>query len=117
MSPDLTVNSIVYKLNYADKGESLRQSTSRGVNLPDQLTIRSRAYTDAETKVPGVEYNVRLGRVHLNALGTGNSNPSYGITIRVPSDVEANNAATLKATFRALIADVAFIEAVMNGEK
>lgn len=117
MNADLTFNSVVFKnSNDGQFDGSYRQSIARALNEPDILTIRSQAYVDSKTKVPGVAHNIRLERIDLDANLVPISQ-SIGTTIRVPQTAVQADIDVLVATFKALVADATFIAAVLNMEK
>jgi hypothetical protein len=62
MNADLTFNSVVLKKTFDTKDESQRQSTTRGVNTPDLLIIKSQDYVDSVTKVAGRRFTGRVDR-------------------------------------------------------
>lgn len=116
MNADLTINSIVFKKSFDQEGTSQRQSTTRGINTPDVMTIKSEPYTDAVTKVPGVRYLIRFDRKDIDAANEPYNSSAY-LVIAVPSTENSTDLATLVATFKAAVADADLIAAVLNGEK
>jgi len=116
MNADQTYNSVVFKKSYDNETTSLRQSIARGINEPDQLTIRNQTYVDSKTKVQGQRFNIRVGRVDIDA----NLVPvetSFAVTIQIPSTAVQGDVDVVLATFKALVADASFLSNVMNSEK
>lgn len=116
MNADLTFNSVVFKKSYDSKDESLRQSTARGINEPDQLIIRSQDYVDSATKVAGKRYLIRVDRHEIDA-NLQKIIQSMQIVIAVPETALTADLDVLLATFKAAVADSALLAAVLNGEK
>jgi hypothetical protein len=86
MNADLTISTLSFKSKYSDASGSLRVETSRGVNLPEKLFIRSQAITDSKTKLPATLTTVVFER-HL-ALTGGAIGPITGkLSLVVPQDV------------------------------
>ena len=115
MNADLTFNSVVFKKAWDTPGKSLRLSTTRGINTPDNLTISSEPYTDTVTKVPGVRYLIRVDRVDLDPLSAAYDSAAY-LVIAVPSTENSTDLAVLIATFKAAVADANLITDVLAGQ-
>lgn len=63
MNNDLTINSLSFVHQYSDKDSgSVRNETSRGVNLPEILSVRNRQITLSDSKLPARQTTVRLDR-------------------------------------------------------
>lgn len=62
MDANLTINSLAFNLAFSDQNGSERRETSRGVNLPEILTIKSQKYTDSVTKLAGIRTVARVDR-------------------------------------------------------
>lgn len=116
MDADQTYNSILFKKTFDLKEESQRQSITRGINTPDIMTIRSQAYVDSETKVPGTRYTCRIDRVMIDANDTKIKTFAQ-FTFGIPSTEVQASVDTLVATFRAVVADADHIEDILNNEK
>lgn len=116
MTDSLTFNSVVHELSYKDKSESLRQSTTRGINTPDKLFVRSQAYTDSVTKVPGTRYVARFDRHDTDANNAKIISSVY-VVLQVPETVTTAQYDVIVATFKAAIANADFIADVLNNEK
>ena len=116
MNADLTFNSIVFKKTFDEKDFSERRDNTRGVNLPDSLTIQQQDYVDSASKVAGKRFTARVDRVTLdpnNAL----IKTSLYFVIAVPSTAVSGDTTAVVATFKALVADANFITNVLNSEK
>lgn len=55
MNANLTIDTLVFNQQFSDKGGSLRREVSRGMSLPENMTIKHQTYTDSATKRPGVQ--------------------------------------------------------------
>jgi hypothetical protein len=117
MNADLTFNSVVFKKSWddPDKG-SLRRSTARAINTPDDMIIKSQPYVDSVTKVAGNRYTMRIDRSDLDASNQKIVSSAYFV-IAVPSTVTSAQLAVLVATFKAAVADADLITNVLNNEK
>jgi len=116
MNADLTFNTIVLKKAWDLKEESLRQSTTRGINIPDKLIIKSQDYLDSKTKVSGARYTGRIDRVDIDANLTEITTSAYFV-IAVPKTATQAQVDNVVATFKAVVADANFIVNVLNNEK
>lgn len=116
MNADLTFNTIVFKKSYDTKEESLRQSTTRGVNTPDKLVIKSQDYVDSSTKVPGTRYTGRVDRVDIDANLAEITTSAYFV-LAVPKTATQAQIDNVVATFKAVVADASFVTNVLNNEK
>lgn len=115
MNADQTYNSVVFKKSYDSPDTSLRQSIARGINEPDQLTIRNQNYIDSKNKIPGKRYNVRVGRFDLDANNVA-VETVFAVTIQIPSSALQADVDVVLATFKALVADASFLSNVLNSE-
>jgi len=116
MNADLTLNTIVFKKSYDTQDKSERQSTARGINTPDKLTIQSQDYVDSTTKVAGRRYNLRVDRLDIDANLAPIDTAAYAI-IQVPSTATQAQVDNVIATFKAAIADASLVANVLNNEK
>jgi hypothetical protein len=116
MNADLTFNSIAFKKSFDEKDNSQRRSTTRGVNTPDDLTIRSQSYVDSGTKVSGVRRTMRIDRHAIDANGVKYITSFY-VVGAIPSIATATDVSTALATFKAAIADADLMAGVLNDEK
>lgn len=115
MNADLTFNTIVFKKSFDLKGESERQSIARGVNTPDKLIIKGQEYVDSNTKVSGKRLTGRVDRYDIDA-GLNKIVTSMYFVLAIPSTATQPQVDNVILTFKALVADAAFIVAVENGE-
>lgn len=78
---------------------SYRREVSRGVNLPEVLTIRHQAYVDSATKKPGVRSLIRLDRY---VTGSDGNPVAVGchLVVTTPSDALIVSADVLAAITR-----------------
>lgn len=85
MNPALTLSTLTFNQSFSDKSGSERREVSRGVNLPEVLTIKHQSYVDSATKMPGTRSVVRLDR-HV-AITDGRIVPvSAYLVVTVPND-------------------------------
>jgi len=100
MNADLTISTLSFKLAFSDKiAGSERREVSRGVNLPEIMTVRHQEYTDSVTKLKGVRSVVRFDR-HL-ALTDGRIAPvSAYLVVTTPSDPNITSADVLAVVKR-----------------
>lgn len=93
MDSNLTINSLSFVLQYSDKDAgSSRRETSRGVNLPEILTIKSQAYTDSKTKIPGRRTVVRFDRFLDDGAGGITEGLEAHVVVSVPNKAEVTTA-------------------------
>jgi hypothetical protein len=116
MNADLTFNTIAFKKSYDLKEESLRQSTTRGVNTPDKLVVKSQSYVDSATKVAGTRYTGRVDREDIDANLQKIVTSMYFV-VAVPSTATQAQIDNVVATFKAVVADANFVVNVLNNEK
>lgn len=116
MNADLTFNTIAFKKTFDEKALSERRSTARGINTPDVMTIQQQSYVDSSTKVPGTRYTARIDRITLDASNQEIKTSCYFV-FAVPSTAVTADVTDVTTTFKALVADAAFMAAVLNGEK
>lgn len=99
MNAILTLNTLTFTQNKNGDLGSERREVSRGVNLPEILTIRHQNYVDGTTKVPGVRSNVKIDR--FVALTDGRIVPIVlSLIVAVPSDVNITSADVTAVTDR-----------------
>lgn len=116
MNADLTFNTIVFKKSFDEKDGSERRSTTRGINIPDVLSIKSQDYVDSSTKVPGRRYTGRVDLVSIDANLKQITTSAYFV-FAVPSTATTSDVSNITTTFKAVVADASFIAAVLNNEK
>jgi hypothetical protein len=99
MNAALTLSTLTFNLAYSDKTGSERREVSRGVNLPEVLSIKHQPYVDAASKLPGVRSVVRLDR-HV-AISDGRILPvSAYLVVTVPNDALITSSDVLAAVER-----------------
>jgi hypothetical protein len=116
MNADLTFNSVVFKKSYDSKDESVRQSSARGLNTPDVLSIKSQDYTDQATKVAGRRHTISVDYHQIDAELRPIVGRAY-VVLAIPETIADANVATFIATFKAAVADADLFTAVLNNEK
>jgi len=85
MNADITLNTLSFKQTANSETGSIRREISRGVNLPEVLTIRHQDYTDKSTNTPGVRSNIRLDR-YVSKVSGEIVPVSISVTVAVPTD-------------------------------
>jgi hypothetical protein len=99
MNASLTLSTLTFALTKSGDLGSERRETSRGVNLPEILTIRHQDYVDNKTKIPGIRSNVKVDR--YVAITSGAIVPvTASLTVAVPADVLITSADVLAAVER-----------------
>jgi hypothetical protein len=99
MNAALTLSSLTFNLSKSGDAGSERREVSRGVNLPEILSIKHREYVDSRTKIPGIESLVKIDR--YVALTSGQIVPvTASLVVRVPSDALVTSADTLASVER-----------------
>lgn len=99
MNNALTLSTLTFNLAFSDKTGSERREVSRGVNLPEVLSIKHQSYVDSATKLPGVRSVVRVDR-HV-AITDGRIVPvSAHLVVAVPNDAMIESADVLAAVER-----------------
>lgn len=116
MNADLTFNTIVFKKSFDEKGGSERRSTTRGLNTPDVLSIKTQDYVDSKTKVSGQRYTGRVDRTTIDANLQSITTSCYFV-FAVPGTALAADVNDVLATFKAVVADANFMTQVLNNEK
>jgi hypothetical protein len=116
MNADLTFNTIAFKKSFDEKDGSERQSTTRAINTPDKLIIKSQGYVDSVTKVSGTRYTGRVDRHDIDANLQPIITSAYFV-IAVPITATQAQVDNVIATFKAVVADANFVTNVLNNEK
>lgn len=99
MDNNLTISTLTFTQKYSDKGGSERVENSRGVNLPEVMSIKHSPYVDSKTKVPGRRSVLRFDR-HVE-LSTGTVAPvSAYLVVAVPNDTGVESADVLAVVER-----------------
>lgn len=99
MNADLTISTLAFKLAFSDKTGSERRETSRGVNLPEVMSIKSQPYTDSATKVSGIRTVLRFDRYVEGTDGKPVAVTGYYVSA-VPSDPAITSADVLAVIAR-----------------
>jgi hypothetical protein len=95
MNSNLTINTLSFNLKHNDATEgSERREVSRGVNLPEVMTIKSQPYVDAKTKVSGKRTVLRFDRYVAGTDGQPLAVSAY-LVVAVPSDTAVVSADVL----------------------
>lgn len=115
MNANLTFNSIVFNKTFDENGLGNRQSTTRGLNTPDVLTVRSQDYVDSATKLPGSRFTARIDASEI--VGSNTVVTSAYFVIAVPGVATQARIDSVVATLKAAVADATFIPAILNNEK
>jgi hypothetical protein len=115
MNADLTYNSVAFKKQFDENGSSLRQSTTRGLDIPDRLVVKHQPYVDPVTKIAGTRHIAEFQRTSFDAENVHYVS-KFSFTMSVPSIETSAPFAVLVATFKAAVADADLIPAVLNGE-
>lgn len=103
MNADLTINSLVFAQKYNDRDAgSVRTDVSRGVNLPEILTIKNQSYTDSSTKLPGRRTVVRIDRHVADSGGNIVTGLECHVVVAVPTSA-AVTTADVQATLTRMI--------------
>lgn len=116
MDANLTFNTIAFNKSFDVKDESKRVSSARGVNTPDELTIRTQEYVDSATQVAGRRFTARVDRVALDANSQKYITSAYFV-LAIPGISTSTDINNVVATFKAIVADADFITEVLNSEK
>lgn len=99
MNAALVLSSLTFNQSFSDKTGSERREVSRGVNLPEVLSVKHQGYVDSATKMPGTRSVVRLDR-HV-AITDGRIVPvSAYLVVTVPNDAAITSADVLAAVER-----------------
>lgn len=100
MNADLTISTLAFKLKASDIVDgSERREVSRGVNLPEVMTIKSQQYVDSGTKLPGKRTVLRFDRYVANTAGIPVPVSAY-LVVAVPSDTAITSADVLAVVSR-----------------
>lgn len=100
MNNDLTISTLSFKLRFSDESGSERREISRGVNLPEVMTIKSQPYTDSATKLSGTRTVLRFDRYVAGTGGVPIPVSAY-LVVAAPTD-----AAVVSSDITAVIARI-----------
>lgn len=93
MNANLTINSLSFNQQYSDKDAgSSRLEISRGVNLPEILTIRHRQIVDQKSKLPARQTVVKLERHEDSGAGDVLAGLEIHTVITVPQHTAVSTA-------------------------
>jgi hypothetical protein len=85
MNANLTISALTFTQTKSGDAGSERREVSRGVNLPEILTIKHSEYVDSATKLRGIRTLVRIDR--YVAITDGRIVPvSFYCVAAVPAD-------------------------------
>jgi len=100
MNNDLTISTLAFKLQASDIVDgSVRREVSRGVNLPEVMTIKSAKYVDSATKLPGKRTVLRFDRYVAATDGQPIPVSAY-LVVTVPSDATVTSSDVLAVIAR-----------------
>jgi hypothetical protein len=116
MNADLTFNSVAFKKSFDEKGGSERRSVTRGVNIPDVMSIKRQDATQSSSKLAMKRYLIRFDRAAIDAVTGVNYNTSAYAVIEIPTSSTSTDISTIVATFKAAVADADLITNVLNSE-
>jgi len=85
MNSNLTISTLAFNLSFSDKAGSERREVSRGVNLPEIMSIKSQAYIDSATKIAGRRTVLRFDRYVTGADSKPLAVTAY-LVVAVPQD-------------------------------
>lgn len=97
---DLTIDTLTFALAYSGQTGSERRETSRGVNLPEIMSIRHVPYVDAKLKKAGVQSSIRFERYLLSSDGVTIAPVSATLTVRALTDTGVTSADVLAVVQR-----------------
>jgi len=99
MNANLTIDTLTFTQKYSDKAGSERREISRGVNLPEVLSIKHSDYVDSATKKAGVRTVLRED--YYVSLSDGQICPvSAYLVVAVPTDINVTSAHVTSAISR-----------------
>lgn len=99
MNNNLTISTLSFNLSYNDKAGSERREVSRGVNLPETMTIKSQPYVDSATKVEGKRTVLRFDRYVEGTDGKPVAVSAY-LVVAVPTDAAVTSSDVLAVIAR-----------------
>lgn len=96
MDQNLTVSTLAFNQIFSDQvAGSMRREISRGVNLPEEMTIKHQTYTDSKTKVKGTRSVLRFDRYVASALNGQPIPVSAYLVVTTPEDTGVTSADVL----------------------
>lgn len=117
MDDNITLNSIVFKRTVSkDPLSAVRRSSTRGINLPDVLTIKVQDTVNSTTKQPETRFQLfRVDRTEADTEGKPVTGSIYMVAV-VPSNLPETALTSMLATARAAASASGFLEAGLNRE-
>lgn len=118
MNTDLTINTIVFAKSFDEKDGSERNSTARGINTPDVMTIKRQEATESKFKQKTKRFLMRFDRVDTDAATGVKYETSAYLVIVVPELATQAQVDNIVATFRAAVASTSpnYISQMLNNE-
>ena len=117
MDNNITLNSIVFRKSFDQKGLSVRQSTTRGINTPDTMTIRRQTTNEGPSKEETSRYSVRFDRQDIDAIDAHSRVSFVQVIVGVPTSSTSSEVGAVVATLRAFAEAEDLVEQVLNGEQ
>jgi hypothetical protein len=99
MNNNLTISTLSFNLSFNDKAGSERREVSRGVNLPEVMTVKSQPYVYSATKVAGKRTVLRFDRYVEGTDGKPIAVSAY-LVVAVPQDAAVESADVLAVIAR-----------------
>lgn len=106
MNNNLTIDALGFNLVFSDKAGSERREVSRGVNLPEVMSVRHVEITDSKTKKLATQSSLRFERHLLSSDLTTVVPVTATLTVRVPKDTGVVSADVL-AVIQRVVSTVA----------
>jgi hypothetical protein len=120
MDATVTYNSIAFVQSFIDSDSSRRQSSARGVNTPDVLSIRHQDSIDSSNKVAMRRHVVRIDSHQVDSVTGALFKSSAYTVLEISSLATSAQVTALLATYRAMVANVTagsdVLAAVVNNE-
>jgi hypothetical protein len=86
MNANLTIDTLAFNQTFTGKDGSERREVSRGVNLPEVMSVRHTATVDKKTGKSTVQSQLRFDRYMLSADGVTILPVRAVLTVYVPQD-------------------------------
>lgn len=100
MNANLTISGLAFNQSYSDRTGSERREVSRGVNLPEIMSVRHMDIVDSKTKKSMKQSSLRVDRHVLSADGITIVAPRAVLTVTVPKDTAVTSADVLAVVER-----------------
>jgi hypothetical protein len=88
MDNNLTISTLAFNMAYSDLSGSVRRETSRGLNLPEIMSVKHQTYTDSVTKRRGNQSALIFE--YSKALADGSISVVARATLKVQSLIDSN---------------------------